>query len=466
MDAHAALRQLPSVDRLVGALQARGHLAGVPRRAATLCARETLDAARARLRAGGQAGVSLDGLVAEVAARLDRRFGRSLRPAVNATGIVLHTNLGRAPLSEAARLAVAQMMAGYATLEIDLDSGGRGSRHAHLEDLLRVITGAEAGFAVNNNASAVTLALAALSAGREAVVSRGELVEIGGSFRMPAVMAQSGARLVEVGTTNRTYRADYEAALGPATGVLLKVHRSNFTVHGFVHETTLDELVALGRQRGVPVVYDLGSGCLVDLRTVGLPQEPTVQAAVAAGADLVLFSGDKLLGGPQAGVLVGRREAVDRCRRHPLARAVRLDKLSLAALAATLRSYLDPVRAWQEIPVLAMLATPLARRRRRATTLARALAQACGPAARVSVVPTQGEMGGGALPDVPIPSYAVAVRPAQAPAAEWARRLRGAARPVVGVVRDDALLFDVLTLLPGDERWIRDAVSRMLAADR
>lgn len=465
-DPRAALRRLPSVDRLVGALQARGQLAGLPRRAATLCARETLDAVRRRLRAGGEASVSVDGLIAEVAARLDRQFGGSLRPAINATGIVLHTNLGRAPLSEAARLAVVQTMLGYATLEIDLDSGGRGNRHAHLEDLLRATTGAEAGFAVNNNASAVTLALAALSAGREAVVSRGELVEIGGSFRMPAVMAQSGARLVEVGTTNRTYRADYEAALSPATGVLLKVHRSNFTVRGFVHETALDELVALGRQRGVPVVYDLGSGCLVDLRTVGLPQEPTVQTAVAAGADLVLFSADKLLGGPQAGVLVGRREAVERCRRHPLARAVRLDKLSLAALAATLRAYLDPAQAWREIPVLAMLATSLSRRRRRATTLARALARVCGPSARVSVVPTQGEMGGGALPDVPIPSYAVAVQPTRTPAAEWARRLRRASRPVVGVVRDDALLLDTLTLLPGDEQAIRDAVARVLVTDR
>jgi L-seryl-tRNA(Ser) seleniumtransferase len=461
-DAHAALRQLPSVDRLVETLRAQGQLAGVPRQAVTLCAREVLEVARARVRTGDEAAVSMDRLVAEVLARLER-FGGSLRPAVNATGVVLHTNLGRAPLSRAARAAVLQALDGYTSLEIDLASGGRGTRHAHVEDLLRATTGAEAGFAVNNNAAAVTLALAALSAGRDAVVSRGELVEIGGSFRMPAVMAQSGARLVEVGTTNRTYRADYAAALGPTTGVLLKVHRSNFSMRGFVHEATLDDLVALGRDHGVPVVYDLGSGCLVDLGTVGLPQEPMVQTAVAAGADVVLFSGDKLLGGPQAGIMVGRAEAIDRCRRHPLARAVRLDKLSLAALAATLRAYLDPARAWREIPVLAMLATSPARRRRRATRLARALAAVCGDAARVTVVSTHGEVGGGALPDVPIPSYAVALQPARGAVDDWARRLRQAPRPVIGVVREGALLLDVLALLPGEERIVRDAVARLVA---
>ncbi|MBI3997480.1 MAG: L-seryl-tRNA(Sec) selenium transferase [Armatimonadetes bacterium] len=457
MDEHARLRLLPSVEGLVGTLEARGLLGGIPRRAATLCAREVLDDARHRLRSGGEAAP--EALVEATAALLRRRFDLSLRRAVNATGVVLHTNLGRAPLSDAARAAVLEACVGYSTLEINLEDGSRGARHAHIERLLTTVTGAEAGFAVNNNAAAVTLALAALAGGREVVVARGELVEIGGSFRMPDVMAQSGARLVEVGTTNRTYLSDYEAALGPQAALLLKVHRSNFTLRGFVHDVSLQELATLGQRRSLPVVYDLGSGCLVDLGNAGLPAEPTIGDAVGTGADLVLCSGDKLLGGPQAGLVVGRRDAVERCRRHPLARAMRLDKLSLAALAATLQAYLDPARAWREIPVLMTLGAPPARRRRRAAALARALSRTCGSAASVSVVATTGEVGGGSLPDVAVPSFAVAVRPERARPEQWAARLRAAAVPVVAVVRDDALLLDVLAMLPGDERLVRAAVA-------
>lgn len=463
MEGRSRLRRLPSVERVIVALEARGLLAGFPRRAATLCAREVLEDARRRLRGGGPDALDAtpDALVEETAALLRRRFEGSLRRVINATGVVLHTNLGRAPLSAAAQAAVAEAAAGYSSLEIDLDEGGRGSRHAHIAGIVTAITGAEAGFAVNNNAAAVVLALAALAGGREAVVGRGELVEIGGGFRMPDVMHQSGARLVEVGTTNRTYLADYEAALGPGCGLLLKVHRSNFTVRGFVHEASLDQLVELGRSRGVPVVYDLGSGCLVDLTPAGLPQEPTVQASVAVGTDIVLFSGDKLLGGPQAGLIVGRNAAVERCRKHPLARAMRLDKLDLAALAATLRAYLEPARAWREIPILAMLERSPAERRRRAARLAAGLRRACGAEASVAVVGTEGQVGGGALPEVAIPSYAAAIRPAAARAEEWAARLRNAATPVVAVVRDDALLLDVLALLPGDERRLPGVISRL-----
>lgn len=466
MEGASRLRRLPSVERVVVALEARGLLAGFPRRAATLCAREVLEGARRRLRGGGPDAASdptPDALVDETEALLRRRFGTSLRRVVNATGVILHTNLGRAPLSAAAQAAVAEAAAGYSALEIDLEEGGRGSRHAHVEGLLTAVTGAEAGFAVNNNAAAVVLALASLAAGGEAVVGRGELVEIGGSFRMPDVMHQSGAKLVEVGTTNRTYLTDYEAAIGPAGAVLLKVHQSNFTVRGFVHEVSLAQLVELGRRRDVPVVYDLGSGCLVDLGPAGLPQEPTVQASVASGADLVLFSGDKLLGGPQAGLLVGRREAVERCRRHPLARAMRLDKLNLAALAATLRAYLDPARAWSEIPILAMLARSPASRRRRAARLAATLGRACGGTASVTVVPTTGEMGGGALPGATIPSSAVAIRPAAGRVEQWATRLRAAATPVVAVVREQTLVLDVLAMLPGDERRLSASIARIAA---
>jgi L-seryl-tRNA(Ser) seleniumtransferase len=459
MDAAAALRRLPSVDRVVRVLEARGWLEGLPRRAATMCARQVLDGARQRLRDGAPE-VGLEAIVAQTGTLLRRRFQGSLRRAINATGVILHTNLGRAPLSAEARAAAAEAALGYSTLEIDLEGGGRGSRHTHLEELLPAVTGAEAGFAVNNNAAAVVLALAAVAGGREVVVGRGELVEIGGSFRMPDVMTQSGARLLEIGTTNRTYLRDYETAMGSSTGLLLKVHRSNFTVKGFVHDVPLAELVEVGRRRQVPVAFDLGSGCLVDLSTVGLPHEPTVQEAVAAGADLVLFSGDKLLGGPQAGLLVGRRDAVERCRRHPLARAARLDKLGIAALAATLRPYLDPAAAWREIPILALLNTAPAARRRRAARLSRALARAVGAAARCTVIATTGEMGGGTLPEVPIPSAGVAVRPASGDPESLARQLRGGATPVVGLVRDQALVLDVLALLPGDDRLLLRQVSR------
>jgi len=455
--ADPGLRSLPSVERLVVALESRGLLGGVPRRAATLCAREVVDRARARLkREGGLA--ETDALVEEASALIRRRFDSTLQPAVNATGILLHTNLGRAPLSVAAQAAAAGAAAGYSTLEIDLGDGTRGSRHAHVEGLLTAVTGAEAGFAVNNNASAVLLALAALGGGREVIVARGELVEIGGSFRMPEVMAQSGARLVEVGTTNRTYAADYESAINANTGLLLKVHRSNFTLQGFVHDASLEDLVAIARRRALPVLYDLGSGCLVDLSRVGLPAEPTVQTAVASGADVVLFSGDKMLGGPQAGMLVGRRAAVERCRKHPLARAVRLDKLDVAALAATLRAYLDLDVAWREIPTLALLALTPAARRRRASRLARAIGAALGAYASVDVVATEGEMGGGSLPGVVIASSAVAVRPSRARPEDWAARLRAAHPPVIGMLRDGALLLDVMALLPGDERRILTVV--------
>jgi L-seryl-tRNA(Ser) seleniumtransferase len=451
MDGPAALRRLPSVDRLLRALEARGVVGTFPRRAAAACVREVLAVARERVRAAG-GEVSAAALLGEAEALLERRFGGTLRPAINATGVILHTNLGRAPLSAAARAAVEATAAGYSTLEVDLETGERGSRHAHLEATLTAVTGAEAGIAVNNAAAAVTLGLAALAAGAPVAVSRGELVEIGGSFRLPEVMAQSGARLAEVGTTNRTYLADYEAALAAGAAALLKVHRSNFTQRGFVHDVPLAELVALGRRRGVPVIYDLGGGCLVDLRAVGLPAEPTVQEAVAAGADLILFSGDKLLGGPQAGVIVGRRGAVDRCRRHPLARALRLDKLDLAALAATLRSYLDPERAWEEVPVLALLRRPPAARVRLARRLARAAAAALGEAATVDVVPTEGEVGGGTLPGAVIASSAVRIRPAHDRPEAWAARLRRGTPSVIGLVRDRALLLDVLALLPGEDR--------------
>src|SRR5579884_4417057 len=353
-----SFRRLPSVERLLQHLEESGALGRHPRRLVVACAREAVEQARRRLIEGRTVPdeITVDALAAQAEALLAERSAPSLDRAINATGIVIHTNLGRAPLAPAARAAVAAA-AGYAVLEIDRASGARGSRQSHVRGLLRELTGAEAALAVNNNAAAVLLALAALARGRAAIVSRGELVEIGGSFRMPDVMAASGCRLVEVGTTNKTYLGDYEAALTPSTALLVKVHRSNFSMRGFVREVPPRDLAAVGRRAGVPVLFDMGSGALVELGArvrcasgqADLSAAPTLQAAVAAGADIVTASGDKLLGGPPAGLLLGRASAIAKVRAHPLARAVRIDKLGLAALEATLRVYRDPDRAWGEI---------------------------------------------------------------------------------------------------------------------
>ncbi|HLW46248.1 MAG TPA: L-seryl-tRNA(Sec) selenium transferase [bacterium] len=449
----SSFRRLPSIERLLERLEAGGDLSRHPRRLVVACAREAVDRARRRLAdtaAGPGAGdVTVDALLADTRALLAERAAPSLGRAINATGIVLHTNLGRAPLAESARRAVAEA-AGYAVLEIDTATGARGSRQAHVAGLLRELTGAEDGLAVNNNAAAVLLALTALARGRDVIVSRGELVEIGGSFRMPDIMAAGGCRLVEVGTTNKTYLADYEAALGPEAALLVKVHRSNFAMRGFVHEAEPAELAALGRRAGVPLLFDMGSGAFVDLAARGLPAEPTVGAAVAAGADVVTASGDKLLGGPQAGLIVGRRDPLARIRAHPLARAMRIDKLDLAALEATLRVYRDPDRAWEEIPVLRFLARDPAALETAARDLAARIAEAAGEGAEVGAVATVAEAGGGALPGVELASWAVALRPRTGDVDAWDRRLRRHRPPVYARIADGRLLLDVRTLDAAD----------------
>jgi L-seryl-tRNA(Ser) seleniumtransferase len=365
---------------------------------------------------------------------------------VNATGVVLHTNLGRAVLAPGAAEAVARAAAHYGDLELDLASGGRGDRLASVAELLVQLSGAEAALAVNNNAAALLLAVETLARGREVVVSRGELVEIGGSFRVPEIVEKAGARLVEVGTTNRTHLEDYRRAAGPRTGCLLKVHRSNFEQRGFVAEVALPALVALGAECGAPVVEDLGSGTLLDLRAEGLPEASFAPARLATGVDLLCFSGDKLLGGPQAGLLLGRRAPLEKARRNPLARALRLDKLSLAALDWTLRAQLEG-RAG-ELPTLRQLREPAARLEARAHALAERLAKAAQGRLRVSVEPTRSPVGGGSLPGFELDSFAVALRGGSAEALAAALRARPV--PVLGRVRGEALLLDVRTLLPGD----------------
>jgi L-seryl-tRNA(Ser) seleniumtransferase len=414
--------------------------------------------ARARLTgaaADPEAGADLARRGAERAERLARPHpGR----VINATGIVLHTNLGRAPLAPGAARAVAEVAQGYSDLELDLASGERGRRDSALARKLRLLTGAADALAVNNNAAAVWLVLATLAAGREVVVSRGELVEIGGSFRVPEILGSAGVRLVEVGTTNRTHPGDYEAAIGPETALLLKVHRSNFSLSGFVREVSLRELAGIGAARGLPVVEDLGSGTLVDLSAHGFPPETYAPGRLAQGADLVCFSGDKLVGGPQAGIVLAREARwIAAMRKHPLARALRLDKLTLAALDWTLAAHLEG-RAEREVPVLRRLLTPPEELERRAHALAERIAAAV-PDARVRVASDRAFAGGGSLPGFELPTWVVEVR-SEIGATRRAAALRRARPPVLARVRDDAVVLDPRTLEADDEAWVVAALAR------
>jgi L-seryl-tRNA(Ser) seleniumtransferase len=454
-------RTLPAVDRL--AREIASLCGDLPSWAVTDAARRTLASERERLAAEPEAGAVAESELARRGAAAAVALAR-IRPArvVNATGVVLHTNLGRAPLAPGAVAAVAEAAAHYSDLELDLATGRRGDRGASVAEKLVLLSGAEAALAVNNNAAALFLALGTLARGRQVIVSRGELVEIGGSFRVPEILERAGVELVEVGTTNRTHLADYERALGPRTGLLLKVHRSNFELRGFVAEVALPELAQLGRAHGVPLVEDLGSGTLVDLTAQGLPAEAHAPTRLRLGADLVCFSGDKLLGGPQAGIVLGRSRHVDALRRDPVARALRLDKLSLAALDWTLAALLAG-RAEREIPVLRQLLEPLPRLEARARALAERLAKACGATAEVSVLPESTLVGGGSLPGFELASWVVALR-GPGSAEELAARLRMAAVPVIARVHDARVRFDVRTLLAGDESAIEAAVALACAA--
>jgi L-seryl-tRNA(Ser) seleniumtransferase len=429
-------RTLPSVDRLLLEPEIRELLHTAPRVAVVDAVRESLAAARTR-RAGPP-----ESWAADVRERLAERTRPSLRPLLNATGVVLHTNLGRAPLARAAVSAMAEVAGGYSNLELDLDTGTRGSRSDHCRDPLRAATGAEDALAVNNAAGGLLLALAALAADREVLISRGELIEIGGSFRIPDILERSGARLREVGTTNRTHLDDYRRAIGPGVAAVLTVHRSNFEQRGFVTTPDPADVAALAHVAGVPYVVDVGSGLLLSLEPWGLQGEPRVQEALAAGADLVLFSGDKLLGGPQAGCIVGGRQALARCRQHPIARAVRADKMTLAGLEATLALYRDPARAVAEIPVLRMLTLGLEELTRRAEHLA----VLCPAGLGASLVPGESAVGGGAFPGAVLPTMLVALDAGALGPDGLALRLRVGEPAVVARVGGDRVLLDPRTL--------------------
>lgn len=457
------LRALPQVERLMASAEAAALIAGHGRPPVLRAIRDRVAEVRSAARDGAAdpLAASPAGILAAVGERLRGDAAPRLRRVINATGIVLHTNLGRAPLAAEAVAAVADAAGGYMNLEYDLDAGSRGSRYQAVDRLLCELTGAEAALVVNNNAAAVLLALAALAVPGDAVVSRGELVEIGGSFRVPDVIAQSGARLVEVGTTNKTRIGDYEKAIGPDTRVLLKVHPSNYRIQGFTAAPERAALAALADARGLVAVEDLGSGSLIDLRPLGLPHEPTVQESLAAGIGLVTCSGDKLLGGPQAGLILGRTELVARLKAHPLLRAVRVDKLTLAALEATLKLYRAPERAVAGIPALAMLGAPVEALARRAERLCAALAAV--PGLRAEVGEAVGFAGGGALPEAAIPTRIVALEAAPVDAAELARRLHRHRPAVVGRIKDGRLLFDLRTVTEGEVAEIAAACRAVLA---
>src|SRR3990172_5577105 len=457
-------RHLPSVDKLIS--DERIKLAGdYPHDLLVNLVRQQLDAERSSIAAGKPLS-STDDIVRAIIGRLQKLETPGLRPLINATGVVLHTNLGRAPLSRETIATMDTISKDYSNLEFDLDSGSRGSRQVYIEPLLCQLTGAEAALVVNNNASAVLLALSALANRKEVVVSRGQAVEIGDSFRIPDVMRQSGAKLIEVGTTNCTYVRDYDGAITPRTAALMRVHSSNFLVVGFTNSVTIEELAALGKERDITVLDDLGSGCFLDTSAFGLAPEPTVQQSVAAGVGLALFSGDKLVGGPQAGIIVGKKQLIDKLKRHPLARAVRIDKIRLAGLAATLLHYLKG-EATSKIPVWQMIALPLDEIEKRAEKWARAI-NAAHPElveGRARVVDGESMIGGGSLPGSTLPTRLVALpsgrgggQKGASLAQKLARKLRENPVPIIARVNEDTLLLDPRSVFPEEDKIVIQAL--------
>ncbi len=453
------LRRLPKVDVLLGHPRVQALVDRYSRRRVTQAVRRFLDHLRQQVLHEGAAVPEQDQLLEQLEHHVEKQCRNPLRVVINATGVLLHTGLGRSPLASAAVQALAHCGAHYASVELDLETGRRSQRVLAVSSLLEELTGAEAAVVVNNNAGATLITLAALARGREVVVSRGQLVEIGGSFRLPEVMEVSGARLREVGTTNKTRLSDYQRAIGPRTAALLRVHTSNFRIVGFTQEVPLDELVALGRRYQLPVIDDIGSGVLVPLDIPELEQEPVASRSVAQGADLVLFSGDKLLGGPQCGIIVGRRRWVQRIARHPLMRALRVDKLTLSALAATLELYLDMEQAREQLPLLRMLHAPLETLRRRAQRLARRLQQQV-PALEPRAVRDVGYFGGGSVPTQQLPTWCVALSPREGSLARLAWALRTGEMPVVARVQKERLLLDLRTVFPNQDHTLADAVAK------
>lgn len=462
-DRSAKLRSLPRVDEVLAHPPMTTVAAGAPRRLAREAARQAVQEARARIVGGGDPGdTEVEAVCARAAEILEDKLRPSLRKAINATGVILHTGLGRAPLSPAARKALAQA-AGYANLQADVGSGERMPREVHVADLFRQLVGVNRVLVVNNNAAATVLALNTLAAGREVIVSRGEMVEIGGAFRIPDIIKLSACRLVEVGCTNRTHLRDYEKAIGAETALLLVVHQSNYRITGFASQPDLSEVAGLAHARGLLCAHDLGSGALLDVRQFGLPHEPSVPESLAAGADVVFFSGDKLLGGPQCGVILGKAELLERMQRNPYYRTFRVDKLTLAALEATLRLYLEPERLPERHLVTALLTQPVEAIGGRAEAMAERLRQSC-RWLRVVVEEGVSEIGGGSLAGHTLATMVVKLSPEEMPAGDLAVRLRQCQPPVFARVHEGCVLLDLRTVLPEEDELIAAALEGLEAS--
>jgi L-seryl-tRNA(Ser) seleniumtransferase len=457
------LRNIPSVSELLDAPPLKALVDRINRNAVVSAVRKVLDEMRTEVQTAA-AEMTLPN-VPDLAERIARRIMESetplLRPVINATGILLHTGLGRSPLADEAVAEMTAVARDYASVELDLPTGRRSRRSLAVENLLKELTGAEAAIAVNNNAGATMLTLAALAAGREVIVSRGQLIEIGGSFRLPEVMAASGAVLREVGSTNKTHLSDYVGAIGEQTAALLLVHPSNFVVVGFAESVELPALVDLGRKHKLPVIHDIGSGALVDFSRFGFRGEPVARESIRAGADVVLFSGDKLLGGPQCGIIAGRKSLVEKIERHPLARALRVDKITLAALAATLRLYRDPEKARLAVPLLRLLTTSAENLKNRAERLAPQMAALKTLVSSAEAISDVTYLGGGSIPTQQLPTWCVALRPASWPVDRLAAALRTGAPAVVGRVREDRLLLDLRSVFPRQDAEMLSALEAL-----
>jgi L-seryl-tRNA(Ser) seleniumtransferase len=456
----ALLSGIPSVDEVLKGPDGRQWLVQFQRKIVVSAVRNVIAGRRTALLAGEAADLSAEGLAADIRQQISTLSSFSLRKLINATGIVIHTNLGRAALSDNVLNNVLEVSRGYSNLEYDVPSGKRGQRHTHTKRLLREITGAEDALIVNNNAAAVFLCLNAVASGREVIVSRGELVEIGGSFRVPDVMAASGAVLREIGTTNKTHLRDYENAVNENTALILKVHQSNYKIKGFTKSIEIEDLVSLGRKHQVPVMFDLGSGCLIDLKPYGVHDEPAVPDIVQTGADLITFSGDKLLGGPQGGIILGKKHYIEKIQKNPLARVVRIDKLAIAAFEATLMEYMDSENAKREIPVLSMLLQTPKEIEARAKKIASSLRKQI-PGENIRVIRDSSKAGGGSLPEVEFPTFAVSVSPSGISVNELELRLRHGMPTVVARIREDSLLLDARTVR---DREIDDIVGAVVSA--
>ncbi|MEW6109488.1 MAG: L-seryl-tRNA(Sec) selenium transferase [Nitrospirota bacterium] len=460
---HKLLSELPSVDEILKSSAGNNWLAAFPRRIVLQAIRDVISGKRKAILEGLAAEFASEILIGEIEKEIRGLLSYNLVPVINATGIVIHTNLGRAPLSKKIIKNISSVGEGFSNLEYDLENGRRGKRHAHAKRLIKQITGADDGFIVNNNAAAVLLCLNTIAKGKEVIVSRSELVEIGGSFRVPDVMAASGAILREVGTTNKTHLYDYKNAINENTGLILKVHQSNYKIIGFTDDVKIDELVSLGRKKHLPVMYDLGSGCLLDLKQYGIHTEPSVQEIVKAGVDIISFSGDKLLGGPQGGIIVGKKKYIEKIQKNPMARALRTDKLTIAAFEATLMEYLDTENAKKEIPVLKMLFQSPEEIRSRARKIAAGLRKVARNA-HIDIVKDTSRAGGGSLPETEFPTFAVSLKSEMISVNELESRLRKSSPPVISRIKGHSLLLDARTIRKQDIKSLVKAVSAALSA--